>query len=170
MAAAAPVISAIAGSTAAKVGAGVVGGTLLARQLAPKPPAAPAVAPVAPVTPVAAVPTPVPPAAPTPPAPITAPAAEVKPAAPAAETKPAATTPAPAPAPAPAPTVGQTSAASGQMEEAAVKAVSAGAAEDKAAETAARGRRSTIATGPQGILGASGTRQRRSLVGGGLIR
>ena len=45
-----------------------------------------------------------------------------------------------------------------------------GAAVDAANETAKKGRQATIATGPGGILGTEGTRQGRSLMGGGLIR
>lgn len=122
MAAAAPVISAIAGSTAAKVGAGVVGGALLARQMVPTPPAAPSVAPAA-VTPAqTAAPTPTPPAAPTATGPATSEEVAASPAVAAAE------------------------------------------------DTAKKGRAATIATAPGGILGTEGTRARRSLAGGGLIR
>ena len=84
---------------------------------------------------------------------------------------PAPAVPTPPPAPAPS-AVGSTSAASGQAETAAIMAESEGPAEDAAAQTASRGRRSTILTGPQGILGTGGTRAGRSLMAGaaGLIR
>ena len=63
-------------------------------------------------------------------------------------------------------TVGQTSAASGEMDAAAIEAVAEGDAEKKVAETARKGRRATIATGAQGLLTAARTRRRRSLMGG----
>jgi len=85
------------------------------------------------------------------------------PAAPAQATAPvAATRPTPAP---PTPS----SAPAGQAATAEELASSPAVAEAEA--TAKRGRRSTIATDSQGILGTSNTRARRSLVsGGGLIR
>jgi hypothetical protein len=68
--------------------------------------------------------------------------------------------------------VGESTAASGQAETAAIMAEAAGPAEVAAAQTASRGRRSTIATTAQGILGTGGTRAGRSLMAGaaGLIR
>ena len=100
--------------------------------------------------------TPTPPPAPKPPTPITA--------------APVTTTATSAPvtvggAPEPV-TVGQTSAASGEMDAAAIEAVAEGPAEEKVADTARRGRRSTIQTGPQGLLTTARTRRRRSLMGG----
>ena len=78
--------------------------------------------------------------------------------APAASTPAAPATPTPPAAPAP---VTATSAASGP-------------AETAAAETATKGRRATIMTTPQGLLVGQESpellRQRRSLVGGGLIK
>ena len=118
---------------------------------APKPKPAPAPAPVA------AAPTPTPPPAPKPPTPITA--------APVTTTATSApVTPGGAPEPV---TVGQTSAASGEMDAAAIEAVAEGDAEKKVAETARKGRRATIQTGPQGLLTRARTRRRRSLIGGG---
>ena len=86
------------------------------------------------------------------------------------------TTPAPTPTPPPAPTAptpiaeapgtGVTSAASGEAEAAAIEATAEGPAEKKVAETARRGRRATIQTGPQGLLTTARTRRRRSLMGG----
>ena len=64
-------------------------------------------------------------------------------------------------------TVGQTSAASGEMDAAAIEATAEGAAEKNVAETARKGRRSTIQTGAQGLLTTARTRRRRSLIGGG---
>ena len=119
-----------------------------------RPAPAPAPAPVA--APVAAAPTPTPPPAPKPPTPITA--------APVTTTATSApVTPGGAPEPV---TVGQTSAASGEMDAAAIEAVAEGDAEKKVAETARKGRRSTIQTGPQGLLTRARTRRRRSLMGG----
>ena len=63
-------------------------------------------------------------------------------------------------------TVGQTSAASGEMDAAAIEATAEGAAEKNVAETARKGRRSTIQTGAQGLLTTARTRRRRSLMGG----
>ena len=67
-------------------------------------------------------------------------------------------------------TVGQTSAASGEMDAAAIEAVAEGPAEEKVAETARKGRRATIQTGPQGLLTTAKTRRRRSLMGGEELR
>ena len=123
------------------------------------------------------------------PAPAPTPAPEPTPA-------PAPMTPAPPPPPepvappasAPAPTVegaaaadipvstgaGSTSAAGGAAEAAAIAATATGEPEKTAAEAAAKGRRSTILTGPQGLLAGQEQpgllRQRRSLAGGGLLR
>ena len=52
------------------------------------------------------------------------------------------------------------------MDAAAIEAVAEGDAEKKVAETARKGRRATIQTGPQGLLTAARTRRRRSLMGG----
>lgn len=122
MGAVVPLISAVLGTTAGKIGAGAVGGALISRLAAPKPPAMPAM-PAA-VAPTPATATPTPPAAPTTPAGTPASAEEI----------------------------------------AASPAVAA------AEETAKKGRAATIATAPGGILGTAGTRERRSIMGGGLIR
>jgi hypothetical protein len=107
-----------------------------------------------------------------PPAPVVAPQpAPVAAPAPTPASKPAPTEGAAAPAIPVSTGIGSTAASGGRAETAAIMAESEGAAEDEAARTASRGRRATIATGPQGILGTSGARAARSLVGGGgLIR
>ena len=103
--------------------------------------------------------------------------------------------PAPAPAPTPAPTptpppapepvaatpiaeapvprevreqIGRTTAQSGEAEAQAIEATAAGPAEKAVAETARKGRRSTIATTPQGLIAVAPeqVRRRRSLMGG----
>jgi stage V sporulation protein SpoVS len=101
--------------------------------------------------------------------------------------------PAPAPTPAPTPTpppapepvaaapiaeapvprevrgqIGRTTAQSGEAEAQAIEATAAGPAEKAVAETARRGRRSTIATTPQGLMAVAPeqVRRRRSLMGG----
>jgi hypothetical protein len=103
--------------------------------------------------------------------------------------------PAPAPAPTPAPTptpppapepvaatpiaeapvprevreqIGRTTAQSGEAEAQAIEATAAGPAEKAVAETARKGRRSTIATTPQGLMAVAPeqVRRRRSLMGG----
>lgn len=70
--------------------------------------------------------------------------------------------------------IGNTTAASGQKEAEAIRATASGPAEAAVADTATKGRRSTIATTPRGLLAeeeAPGIlRQRRSLIGGGLIK
>jgi len=126
------------------------------RRPAPAPTPTPPPAPVttAPTTP---APTPTPPPAPTAPTPIAeAPVTTTATSAP--------VTPGGAPEPV---TVGQTSAASGEMDAAAIEAIAEGPAEKKVAETARKGRRATIQTGPQGLLTTARTRRRRSLMGGG---
>ena len=121
---------------------------------APTPPPAPVVTAPTPTPPPA--PTPTPPPAPTPPTPIvSAPVTTTATSAP--------VTPGGEPEPV---TVGQTSAASGEMDAAAIEAVAEGPAEAKVAETARKGRRATIQTGPQGLLTTAKTRRRRSLMGG----
>lgn len=80
--------------------------------------------------------------------------------------------PSPGPSPAPAPvTVATGSAAGGAQEAAAAKSV--GPAEDEAVEYYTRGRRASILTGPQGLLGGDeveeedrSLRRRRSLLAG----
>ena len=122
---------------------------------APTPPRAPTPPPRTPTPPPA--PTPTPPPAPTAPTPIAeAPVTTTATSAP--------VTPGGAPEPV---TVGQTSAASGEMDAAAIEAIAEGPAEKKVAETARKGRRATIQTGPQGLLTTARTRRRRSLIGGG---
>jgi outer membrane biosynthesis protein TonB len=87
--------------------------------------------------------------------------------------------PKPKPAPKPSPTEGKgapkkpdtgagtTTAKAGVEEAAIIKAQAEGPAEEKVAETAKKGRRSTIATTPQGLLTSEpATRRRRSLMGG----
>jgi outer membrane biosynthesis protein TonB len=87
--------------------------------------------------------------------------------------------PKPKPAPKPSPTEGKgapkkpdtgagtTTAKAGVEEAAIIKAQAEGPAEEKVAETAKKGRRSTIATTPQGFLTSEpATRRRRSLMGG----
>jgi len=121
---------------------------------APTPPRAPTPPPRTPTPPAT---TPTPPPAPTAPTPIAeAPVTTTATSAP--------VTPGGAPEPV---TVGQTSAASGEMDAAAIEAIAEGPAEKKVAETARRGRRATIQTGPQGLLTTARTRRRRSLMGGG---
>ena len=121
---------------------------------APTPTPPPAPVTTAPTTP---APTPTPPPAPTAPTPIAeAPVTTTATSAP--------VTPGGAPEPV---TVGQTSAASGEMDAAAIEAIAEGPAEKKVAETARKGRRATIQTGPQGLLTTARTRRRRSLMGGG---
>ena len=121
---------------------------------APTPPPASVVTAPTPTPPPA--PTPTPPPAPTPPTPIvSAPVTTTATSAP--------VTPGGEPEPV---TVGQTSAASGEMDAAAIEAVAEGPAEAKVAETARKGRRATIQTGPQGLLTTAKTRRRRSLMGG----
>lgn len=121
---------------------------------APTPPRAPTPPPRTSTPPPA--PTPTPPPAPTAPTPIAeAPVTTTATSAP--------VTPGGAPEPV---TVGQTSAASGEMDAAAIEAVAEGPAEKKVAETARKGRRATIQTGPQGLLTTARTRRRRSLMGG----
>lgn len=62
---------------------------------------------------------------------------------------------------------GTTTAKAGVEEAAIIKAQAEGPAEEKVAETAKKGRRSTIATTPQGLLTSEpATRRRRSLMGG----
>lgn len=77
-------------------------------------------------------------------------------------------------APAVAPPPAATAAPTPTPPEAPTATGSAGAGEGEAVQaaeqTATRGRASTIATSPGGILGTEGTRARRSLAGGGLIR
>ena len=120
---------------------------------APTPTPPPAPVTTAPTTP---APTPTPPPAPTAPTPIAeAPVTTTATSAP--------VTPGGAPEPV---TVGQTSAASGEMDAAAIEAVAEGPAEKKVAETARKGRRATIQTGPQGLLTTAKTRRRRSLMSG----
>ena len=120
---------------------------------APTPTPPPAPVTTAPTTP---APTPTPPPAPTAPTPIAeAPVTTTATSAP--------VTPGGAPEPV---TVGQTSAASGEMDAAAIEAIAEGPAEKKVAETARKGRRATIQTGPQGLLTAARTRRRRSLMSG----
>jgi len=121
---------------------------------APTPPRAPTPPPRTPTPPPA--PTPTPPPAPTAPTPIAeAPVTTTATSAP--------VTPGGAPEPV---TVGQTSAASGEMDAAAIEAIAEGPAEKKVAETARKGRRATIQTGPQGLLTTAKTRRRRSLMSG----
>jgi outer membrane biosynthesis protein TonB len=169
MAFAVPLLTTALSTTAGKVAAGAVGGalgaSLMARSGGAPAPAAPAPAPA----PVVAPPTPTPPA---PPAPVVAPQpAPVAAPAPTPASKPAPTEGAAAPAIPVSTGIGSTAASGGRAETAAIMAEAAGPAEEEAARTASRGRRSTIATGPQGILGTSGARAARSLVGGGgLIR
>jgi hypothetical protein len=64
--------------------------------------------------------------------------------------------------------VGTTTASGGQEEAQIIEAAAQGPAETNVAETARRGRRSTIATTPRGLLtdGKSALRKRRSLMGG----
>ena len=168
MAAVVPFLTTALSTTAGKVAAGAVGGvlgaSLMGRRSAPAA-AAPPPAPAPVVTP----PTPVPPP---PPAPVVAPQpAPVAAPAPTPASKPAPTEGAAAPAIPVSTGIGSTAASGGRAETAAIMAEAAGPAEEEAARTASRGRRSTIATGPQGILGTSGARAARSLVGGGgLIR
>jgi outer membrane biosynthesis protein TonB len=171
MAFAVPLLTTALSTTAGKVAAGAVGGvlgaSLMGRSGGAAAPAAPPPAPAPVVTP----PTPVPPPPPAPvvapqPAPVAAPAPAPTPA-----SKPAPTEGAAAPAIPVSTGIGSTAASGGRAETAAIMAEAAGPAEEEAARTASRGRRSTIATGPQGILGTSGARAARSLVGGGgLIR
>jgi len=93
--------------------------------------------------------------------------------------KPPAPKPKPKPAAKPSPTEGRgapkkpdtgagtTTAKAGREEAAIIKAQAEGPAEEKVAETAKKGRRSTIATTPQGLLTSEpATRRRRSLMGG----
>lgn len=93
--------------------------------------------------------------------------------------KPPAPKPKPKPAAKPSPTegsaapkkpdtgAGTTTAKAGVEEAAIIKAQAEGPAEEKVAETAKKGRRSTIATTPQGLLTSEpATRRRRSLMGG----
>ena len=169
MAFAVPLLTTALSTTAGKVAAGAVGGvlgaSLMGRSKGAAAPAAPPPAPAPVVTP----PTPVPPP---PPAPVVAPQpAPVAAPAPTPASKPAPTEGAAAPAIPVSTGIGSTAASGGRAETAAIMAEAAGPAEEEAARTASRGRRSTIATGPQGILGTSGARAARSLVGGGgLIR
>ena len=125
--------------------------------------AAPAPAPTPAPEPTPA-PTPITPAPPPPPAPVTPPAP-----APAPAVEGAAATEVPVSTGA-----GSTSAAGGAAEAAAIAATATGEPEKTAAETAAKGRRATILTGPQGLLAGQEQpgllRQRRSLAGGGLLR
>lgn len=69
---------------------------------------------------------------------------------------------------------GSTSASGGVEEAAAIKAAASGPAETAVADTATKGRRSTITTGPQGLLASAEDpatlRKRRSLMGSGLIK
>lgn len=115
----------------------------------------------------APAPAPTPPPAPKPPKPPKPPAPKPKP------------KPKPKPAAKPSPTEGRgapkkpdtgagtTTAKAGVEEAAIIKAQAEGPAEEKVAETAKKGRRSTIATTPQGLLTSEpATRRRRSLMGG----
>jgi len=61
---------------------------------------------------------------------------------------------------------GISTAASGEIEAAAIEATAEGEAETKVADTARKGRRKTIATGAQGLLSKAPTRRRRSLMSG----
>lgn len=168
MAFAVPLLTTALSTTAGKVAAGAVGGALGASLMGRRSAPAAAAPPPAPA-PVVAPPTPVPPP---PPAPVVAPQpAPVAAPAPTPASRPAPTEGAAAPAIPVSTGIGSTAASGGQAETAAIMAEAAGPAEEEAARTASRGRRSTIATGPQGILGTSGARAARSLVGGGgLIR
>lgn len=167
MAFAVPLLTTALSTTAGKVAAGAVGGVLGASLMGRSGGAAAAPAPAP--APVVAPPTPVPPP---PPAPVVAPQpAPVAAPAPTPASKPAPTEGAAAPAIPVSTGIGSTAASGGRAETAAIMAEAAGPAEEEAARTASRGRRSTIATGPQGILGSAGARAARSLVGGGgLIR
>lgn len=95
--------------------------------------------------------------------------------------KPEPTDPTPPPPPAPTPPIvstpsnpntGVNTAQGGKDDAAVIKATSDGPAEKKVADTAEKGRRSTIMTTPGGLLTEENDpnlRRRRSLMGGGLI-
>lgn len=120
----------------------------------PEPAPAPAPAPTPP-------PAPKPPKPPKPPAPKPKPKPKPKPAA-----KPSSTEGRGAPKK-PDTGAGTTTAKAGREEAAIIKEQAEGPAEEKVAETAKKGRRSTIATTPQGLLTSEpATRRRRSLMGG----
>ena len=61
--------------------------------------------------------------------------------------------------------VGIGTAASGEAEAAEIIAEAGGEAEEKVADAATKGRRSTVRTTPQGLLAQAPTRKRRSLMG-----
>lgn len=94
-------------------------------------------------------------------------------------TPPSNPTPPPAPTPTPPivstpsnPNTGVNTAQGGRDDAAVIRATSDGPAEKKVADTAEKGRRSTIMTTPGGLLTDEkdpGLRRRRSLMGGGLI-
>jgi len=68
-------------------------------------------------------------------------------------------------------TSGINTAASGVIEAEQIRAAADGPSEAAVAETATKGRRATIQTTPQGLLGTPAkTRRRRSLMGGGLLQ
>lgn len=79
----------------------------------------------------------------------------------------------PGPAPAPVTTSsnsGRGDASGGRADAEEIRATAEGPAEEKVADTAEKGRRSTIQTSPQGLLSDDvPTRKKRSLMGGGLI-
>jgi outer membrane biosynthesis protein TonB len=130
----------------------LLGGGKKEKKEKPKPAPAPAPAPTPP-------PAPKPPKPPKPPAP--KPKPKPKPAA-----KPSPTEGRGAPKK-PDTGAGTTTAKAGREEAAIIKAQAEGPAEEKVAETAKKGRRSTIATTPQGLLTSEpSTRRRRSLMGG----
>ena len=67
-------------------------------------------------------------------------------------------------------TSGISTAASGVIEAEQIRAAADGPSEAAVAETATKGRRATIQTTPQGLLGSEAkTRRKRSLMGGGLL-
>ena len=104
------------------------------------------------------------PAAPKPPAPVAKAPEPPKP--PKAPTGPAKITKAPEPEEKKPAEPGVSTAASGEVEAAAIEATAEGEAETKVADTARKGRRKTIATGAQGLLSKAPTRKRRSLMSG----